>query len=80
MIWNINQDKITFKPIMKDYPNIKRGNLSFVSSVFDPLGVLMPSLLERKLIIQELWKLKISCDEQIRNRNLNLDGFYGKMR
>ena len=80
MIWNINQDKLTFKPIMKHYPNIKCGILSFVSSVFDPLGVLMPSLLERKLIIQKLWKLKISCDEQIRNRNLNLDGFYGKMR
>ena len=65
MIWNINQDKLTFKPVTKDYPNTKRGILSFVSSIFDPLGVLIPSLLEPKLIIQELWKLKISWDEQI---------------
>ena len=48
-----------------DYPNTKRGILSFVSSVFDPLGVLILSLLEPKLIIKELWKLKISWDEQI---------------
>ena len=65
MIWNINQDKLTFKPVTKDYPNTKRGILSLVSSVFDPFGVLTPSLLEPKLIIQELWKLKISSDEQI---------------
>ena len=65
MIWNINQDKLTFKPVTKYYPTTKRGILSFVSSVFDPLGVLTPSLLEPKLIIQELWKLKISWDEQI---------------
>ena len=65
MIWNINQDKLTFKPATMDYPNTKRGILSFVLSVFDPLGVLILSLLEPKLIIQELWKLKISWDEQI---------------
>ena len=65
MIWNINQDKLTFKPVTKDYPNAKRGILSFVSSVFDPFGVLIPSLLEPKPIIQKLWKLKISWDEQI---------------
>ena len=54
MIWNINQDKLTFKSVAKDYPNTKRGILSFVSSVFDPLGVLTPSLSEPKPIIQEL--------------------------
>ena len=65
MFWNINQGKLTFKPVTKDYPNTKRGILSFVSSVFDPLGVLKPSLLEPKRIIQEFWKLKISWDEKI---------------
>ena len=57
VIWNINQDKTTFKPVTKDYPNTKRGILSFVSSVFDPLRVLTPSLLEPKLIVQELWSV-----------------------
>ena len=38
MIWKINQDKLTFKPATKDYPNTKCGILSFVASVFDALG------------------------------------------
>lgn len=65
IFWNINQDKLTFKSIAKDYHNTRCYVLSLVSWVFDPLGVLKPSLLEPKLIIQELWKLKISWDEQI---------------
>ena len=64
MIWYNNQDKLTFKPATKDYPNTKPGILSLVSSVFDSLGDLAPSLLEPKLILQKLWKLKISWDEQ----------------
>lgn len=65
MIWNINQDTPTFKPVNREYPNTKRGMLSLVSSVFDPLGILTPSLLEAKLIIQELWKLQIDWDSTI---------------
>lgn len=65
MIWNINQDTLTFKPVNREYPNTKRGMLSLVSSVFDPLGILTPSLLEAKLIIQELWKLQIDWDSTI---------------
>ena len=65
MIWNNNQDKLTFKPVIKCYPNTKHGILSLASSIFDPLGDLATSLLEPKLILQELWKLKISWGEQI---------------
>ena len=59
MIWNINQDTLTFKPATK------RGILSLVSSVFDPLGILSPSLLDPKLIIQELWKSKADLGSRI---------------
>ena len=65
MIGNINQDTLTFKSITREYPNTKRGNLSLVSSVFEPLGILTPNLLEPKLIIQELSKLKINWDSEI---------------
>ena len=65
MIWNINQDTLTFKPITREYLNTKRAILSLVSSVFNTLGILTPSLLEPNLIIQELWKLKIDGDSNI---------------
>ena len=65
MIWNINQDTLTFEPVTREYPNTKRGILSLISLVFDPLGILTPSLLEPKLIIQELQKLKIDWDSKI---------------
>ena len=65
MIWNNNQDKLTFKPVTNDCPNTKHVIQSLVSSVFDTLGDLAPCFLEPKLILQELWKLKISWDEEI---------------
>ncbi|XP_057310112.1 uncharacterized protein LOC130648106 [Hydractinia symbiolongicarpus] len=43
----------------------KRGILSLTSSIFDPLGILTPFILEGKLIIQSLWKSKVDWDEEI---------------
>ena len=39
MIWYNNQDKLTFKPATKDYPNTKPGILSLVSSVLIHWGI-----------------------------------------
>ena len=36
-----------------------------VSSVFDPLGILTPSLIEPKYIIQQLWREKVDWDKPI---------------
>ena len=52
LIWNIENNTFTFKPVIKDLSDTKRGILSIVSSVFDPLGILTPSLIEAKHIIQ----------------------------
>ena len=50
--WNIEQDTFVFKPIENDIPVTKRGIISLVSSIFSPLGILTPLILEAKLIIQ----------------------------
>jgi hypothetical protein len=43
-----------------------KRKLSLVSaSVFDPLGLISPFLVRSKVIIQEVWKLKIDWDEVI---------------
>ena len=43
----------------------KRGLLSFISSIYDPIGIISPSMLESKLIIQELWRRNLVWDEQL---------------
>ena len=43
----------------------KRGLLSFISSIYDPIGIISPLMLEPKLIIQELWTTNLAWDEQL---------------
>ena len=45
----------------------KRSILKRVTAVYDPLGRFSPLLLETKLLIQQLWKLKVEWDEEIPN-------------
>ena len=65
VLWDPKQDVLKIKTVNKEVPNTKRGILSFVSSIFDPLEILSPSLIEPKQIIQDLWKQNIDWDEQI---------------
>ncbi|XP_011858217.1 PREDICTED: uncharacterized protein LOC105555783 [Vollenhovia emeryi] len=43
----------------------KRSILASISQIFDPLGLLGPVIVNAKLIIQKLWKLKIDWDESL---------------
>ena len=65
LIWNIENDTFTFKPVIKDLKDTKRGILSIFFSVFDPLGILTPSLIEGKYIIQQLRRGKVDWDKPI---------------
>ena len=65
LIWNIENDTFTFKPAIKCLPDTKRGILSIISSIFNPLGILTPSLIEAKYIIQQLWREKVDWDKPI---------------
>ena len=69
-MWNQDNDTVKVKAVTKPFPLSKRGLFIFISSVSDPLGLLTPSMLEAKLILQQLWKLSIDWDEEI-PRNLN---------
>ena len=59
MLWNPDNDTIKVKAIIKSFPPSKRGLVSFISAAFNPLGLLTPSLLEVKLILQQLWKISL---------------------
>ena len=65
LVWNINTDKLSFKPETKIFPGIKQGILSMISTINDPLGILTTALLKPKKIIQHLWKKKIDWDKAI---------------
>ena len=43
----------------------KRGLLSLVSSIFDPLGILTPAIIQPKQIIQLTWQRKINWDDPL---------------
>ncbi|XP_072041348.1 uncharacterized protein [Amphiura filiformis] len=63
--WQVEADTLGFKIAVKDRPVTRRGILSIVSSVYDPLGLVSPAVLPAKKIIQDLCKLKLGWDEEI---------------
>ena len=63
--WNISSDQFGFKITVKDRPATRRGILSIVSSVYDPLGFVAPFVLNAKLILQDLCRRKFGWDDQI---------------
>lgn len=43
----------------------KRSILSDVSKLFDPIGMLSPIIINAKLIMQNLWQVKVGWDEPV---------------
>ena len=54
--WDAQSDTFKFKAVQAGKPPTKRGVLSVVSSLFDPLGFLSPFVFSAKILLQELWR------------------------
>jgi len=52
--WCIQNDCFGFRITLKDRPLTKRGVLSSIRSLYDPLGLASPFLLQGKLLLQQL--------------------------
>ncbi|XDV52444.1 hypothetical protein PO909_021172 [Leuciscus waleckii] len=63
--WCIESDNFKFRIIIQERPPTRRGILSVVGSIYDPLGILAPVVLTAKLILQELCRLKLGWDDDI---------------
>ena len=63
--WDPGSDQFFFKVKMKEHQKTKRGLLSFLSSIYDPLGFLAPLLIAPKLILQSMWREKVGWDDPI---------------
>ena len=63
--WCIESDTLQFRILMQDKPLSRRGILSTVSSVFDPLGLVAPFILVGKRILQRLCHDGVGWDDQV---------------
>ena len=63
--WCVESDVFQFRISLKDKPFTRRGILSTVSSIYDPLGFAAPFLLQGKRILQDLCKEKVKQDDPI---------------
>ena len=50
---------LCIKDITKNVASTKRGLMSFISSIYDPMRLIAPVTLEPKLIMQDLWRRQI---------------------
>ena len=68
--WNVDSDEFEFRINMPDRPLTRRGLLSVVSSIYDPMGFISPFTLTAKRIIQDLTRKKVTWDETLPNVEL----------
>ena len=63
--WCVEKDSFQFRIVLKDRPCTRRGILSTVSSIYDPLGFVAPVLMVGKKILQELCREKADWDDPV---------------
>ena len=68
--WDVESDTFGFKITLKDRPSTRRGILSVVSSVYDPLGFAAPFILPAKRILQDLCRKGLGWDTLVSDDDL----------
>ena len=63
--WVSDTDMLKFKISNKVVPETKKGVLSAISSIFDPVGLIAPVTVKIKLLIQGLWRRELDWDTKI---------------
>ncbi|KAK3084088.1 hypothetical protein FSP39_007909 [Pinctada imbricata] len=54
MSWDMDKDSFVFDIQLQNKPHTRRGFLSLLHSIYDPLGFVAPMLLEGKIILREI--------------------------
>lgn len=65
VMWCVENDSFQFRIELRDRPFTRRGILSTVSSIYDPLGYVGPVVLKRKEILQQMCRDKLDWDRPI---------------
>ena len=65
VLWDSELDNLGYEISVVEKPSTRRGILSIMSSVYDPLGFICPFVLPAKVITQELCRRCIKWDDRI---------------
>ena len=65
MCWDLEGDHFTYKVSMEDKPFTRRGVLSSINSLFDPLGFVAPVTIAGKAILREAMNSGFEWDEPL---------------
>ncbi|XP_076289809.1 uncharacterized protein LOC143213641 [Lasioglossum baleicum] len=66
--WNPLDDAFQIQlNIPTTVPETKRAILSAISKIYDPLGWVTPVTITAKILLQDLWRLRVSWDEALQN-------------
>ncbi|XP_068205571.1 uncharacterized protein [Palaemon carinicauda] len=63
--WDLATDELGVRAELVSVPRTKQDLLSAIDSIYDPLGILAPVLIEGKVIMQDLCQLKITWDMEL---------------
>lgn len=67
LYWDLETDSFIFRVSLKDTPFTRRGVLSTVSSLYDPLGFIAPVTIQGKIILRNLVSETTDWDEILSN-------------
>ena len=70
--WDMEGDKLSIRTVDKHSPPTKRGLLSTLASVYDPLGMVSPVIVIAKIIFQSECRLAKGWDEKLSVENMSL--------
>lgn len=65
LLWSLKSDSFQFSSELKENPNTRRGVLSSIASIYDPLGLLSPFILNGKNILQDMCRTSTSWDDPL---------------
>lgn len=57
--WQVDSDQLHFTTKIENKPKVmKRNMMSVIAQIYDPLGLLAPTIIMAKIILQKLWLSK----------------------
>ncbi|MPC76336.1 hypothetical protein E2C01_070746 [Portunus trituberculatus] len=67
ILWNLKEDELAVQVQIPKKPEKKRDLLSMISSIYDTLGFLAPSVIEGEVILQVECRHRTRWDEKMRD-------------